>query len=78
MKTLKTKFSKNGLYYTLLKRADKIALFQFGTSAEPDGYEVCRIYIMPKHKAFGVDFEESEIISANINFMQMRVVLLGV
>ena len=68
MKTLKTQFRKNGLDYTLLKRNDKIALFQLGLSAYPDGYEVCRIYIMRKHKAFGVDFEESEIITSNDQF----------
>ena len=59
MKILKTQFRKNGLDYTLLKRTDKIALFQLGSSLYPDGYEVCRIYIMRPHKAFGVDFEES-------------------
>ena len=69
MKTLKTHFSKNGLDYTLLKRNDKIALFQLGPSIAPDGYEVCRIYIMRPHKAFGVNFEESEKISSNDQFM---------
>lgn len=69
MKTLKTHFSKNGLDYTLLKRTDKIALFQLGPSIAPDGYEVCRIYVMRPHKAFGVDFEESEKISSNDQFM---------
>ena len=49
MKILKTHFSKNGLEYTLLKRTDKIALFQLGPSEYPDGYEVCRIYKMRKH-----------------------------
>jgi hypothetical protein len=69
MKILKTHFSKNGLEYTLMKRNDKIALFQLGISSEcPDGYEVCRIYIMRPHKAFGVDFEESEVISTNDQF----------
>jgi len=70
MKILKTHFSKNGLEYTLLKRNDKIALFQLGISSEcPDGYEVSRIYIMRPHKAFGVDFEEAEIISSNDQFL---------
>ncbi len=68
MKTLKTKFRKNDLDYTLLKRTDKIALFQLGQLPDSDGYEVCRIYIMHKHKAFGVDFEESEIITSNDQF----------
>ena len=68
MKTLKTQFSKNGLDYTLLKRNDKIALFQLGHLPDPDGYEVCRIYIMRPHKAFGVEFEESEIITSNDQF----------
>lgn len=69
MKTLKKQFSKNGLDYTLLKRNDKIALFQLGLSTDPDGYEVSRIYIMRKHKAFGVDFEEAEVISTNNQFI---------
>jgi hypothetical protein len=69
MKILKKEFRKNGLDYTLLKRTDKIALFQLGHLPDPDGYEVCRIYIMRPHKAFGVDFEESEIISSNDQFL---------
>jgi hypothetical protein len=68
MKILKTQFRKNGLDYTLLKRTDKIALFQLGLSSDTVGYEVCRIYIMRPHKAFGVDFEESEIITSNDQF----------
>jgi len=70
MKILKTEFRKNGLDYTLLKRTDKIALFQLGHLPDPDGYEVCRIYIMRPHKAFGlVDFAESEIVSSNSQFL---------
>jgi hypothetical protein len=69
LKILKTEFRKNGLDYTLLKRTDKIALFQLGHLPEPDGYEVSRIYIMRPHKAFGIDFEESEIISSNDQFL---------
>ena len=68
MKILKTQFIKNGLDYTLLKRTDKIALFQMGHLPYPDGYEVCRIYIMRPHKAFGIAFEESEIITSNDQF----------
>ena len=40
-----------------------------GHLLDPDGYEVCRIYIMRPHKAFGVDFEESEIITSNDQFL---------
>jgi hypothetical protein len=69
MKTLKTQFRKNSLDYTLIKRTDKIALFQLGLPSCPEGYEVSRIYIMRPHKAFGVDFEESEIISSNDQFL---------
>ena len=57
MKILKTRFRKNGLDYTLMKRNDKIALFQLGSTGYPDGYEVSRIYIMRPHKAFGVEFK---------------------
>lgn len=69
MKILKTQFRKNSLDYTLLKRTDKVALFQLGFLPDQDGYEVCRIYVMRKHKAFGVDFEESEIITSNDQFL---------
>jgi hypothetical protein len=69
MKILKTQFRKNGLDYTLLKRTDKVALSQLGHLPDPDGYEVCRIYIMRPHKAFGIDFEESEIITSNDQFI---------
>ena len=55
MKILKTEFRKNGLDYTLIKRADKIALFQLGHLPDPDGDEVCKIYIMRPHKAFGTE-----------------------
>jgi hypothetical protein len=60
MKILKTHFSKNGLEYSLMKRNDKVALFQLGSTEYPDGYEVSRIYI---------EFEESEIISSNDQFL---------
>jgi len=70
MKKLKTHFRKNGIDYTLIKRTDKIALFQLGLTSDPDGYEVSRIYRMRKHKAFGVEFEESEKISSNDQFFR--------
>src|ERR1035437_7774749 len=68
MKILKTHFSKNGLEYTFMKRNDKVALFQLGPKEYPAGYAVSRISIMSPHKAFGLDFEESEIISSNDQF----------
>ena len=69
MKILKTEFRKNGLDYTLLKRTDKIALFQLGPETFTYGYEVSRIYIMRPHKAFGIVFEEAEVISTNNQFL---------
>jgi|GEM_PF-1875888 len=69
MKILKEHFSKNELDYTLIKRNDKVALFRLGPEFYPDGYEVSRIYVMRPHKAFGVAFEESEVISRNSQFM---------
>jgi hypothetical protein len=69
MKRLKPSFHKNGLEYTLIKRTEKVALFRLGSKQYPDGYEVCRIYIMRPHKAFGITFEESEIISSNTQFI---------
>jgi hypothetical protein len=68
MKILKTQFRKNGLDYTLLKRTNKITLFQLGLLSDTVGYEVCRIYKMRPHNTFGVDFEESEIITSNDQF----------
>jgi hypothetical protein len=69
MKALKEHFSKNGLDYTLIKRNNKVALFRLGPEFCLDGYEVSRIYVMRPHKAFGVAFEESEVISSNSQFM---------
>ena len=68
MKILKTQFRKNGLDYTLLKRTNKIILFQLDLLSDTVGYDVSRIYVMRPHKAFGVDFEESEIITSNDQF----------
>jgi hypothetical protein len=70
MKELKTHFNKNGLDYTLIKRNAKVALFRLGPESYPDGYEVCRVYKMRPHKAFGVEFEESEVISSNSQFIE--------
>jgi hypothetical protein len=36
MKILKIDFSKNGLEYRLMKRNDKVALFQLGPTEYPD------------------------------------------
>ena len=69
MKTIQKHFRKNGLDYTLLKRNDKVALFLLGPAVYPDGFEVSRIYIMKSHKAFGVEFEETEKISTNDQFI---------
>jgi hypothetical protein len=52
-----------------MKRNDKVSLFQLGLKEYPDGYEVSRIYIMRPHKAFGIDFEESEKITSNDQFL---------
>lgn len=68
-KELKTNFNKNRLEYTLIKRNKKITLFRLGPEEYPDGYEVCRIYIMKSHEAFGAYFEESEIITSNNQFI---------
>lgn len=70
IKELKTNFNKNGLEYTLIKRNKKIALFRLGPEKYPDGYEVCRIYVMRPHQAFGIYFGESERISSNDEFIK--------
>ena len=56
MKILKTQFRKNDLFYTLICRNDKVAMYE--TRQVEDSvlchYEVARIYIMPAHTAVGV------------------------
>ena len=70
MKILKTEFRKNDLYYTLIYRNDKVALYE--TRQDEDmvrcHYEITRIYIRPAHIAVGVDFEETEVITSNDDF----------
>jgi hypothetical protein len=70
MKILKTHFRKNDLYYTLINRNDKVALYE--TKQEEDSdlchYEVARIYVRPAHTAVGVDFEETEVLTSNDDF----------
>ena len=70
MKILKTQFRKNDLFYTLICRNDKVAMYE--TRQVEDSvlchYEVARIYIMPAHTAIGVEFEEAEVITSNEKF----------
>ena len=70
MKILKTQFRKNDLYYTLICRNDKVALYE--TRQDEDmvrcHYEVVRIYIRPAHTAIGVEFEEAEVLTSNDQF----------
>jgi len=70
MKILKPHFRKNDLFYTLICRNDKVAMYE--TRQEVDmtrcHYEVTRIYIRPAHTAFGVDFDEAEVLTSNDQF----------
>jgi hypothetical protein len=70
MKILKTHFRKNDLYYTLICRNDKVAMYE--TRQEKDSnrchYEVTRIYIRPAHTDLNVDFEEAEVLTSNDQF----------
>ena len=70
MKILKTKFRKNDLFYTLICRNDKVAMYE--TRQEEDSvlchYEVARVYVKPAHTAIGVDFEEAEVLTSNDQF----------
>jgi len=70
MKILKTHFRKNDLYYTLICRNDKVAMYE--TRQDEDmircHYEVARIYIRPAHTAFDVDFDEAEVLTSNDQF----------
>ena len=70
MKLLKSHFRKNDLFYTLIYRDDKVAMY--ATRQDEDQirchYEVARIYIRPAHTAVGVDFEETEVLTSNDDF----------
>jgi hypothetical protein len=70
MKILKTHFRKNDLFYTLICRNNKVAIYE--TRQEEDmvrcHYEVARIYIRPAHTAIGIDFEETEVLTSNEQF----------
>ena len=70
MKILKTKFRKNDLFYTLICRNDKVAMYE--TRQDEDSvlcdYEVARIYIMPALTAIGVNFEEAEVLTSDEKF----------
>jgi hypothetical protein len=70
MKTLKTQFRKNDLFYTLVCRNDKVAMYE--TRQEEKStlchYEVARIYIEPAHTALGVKFEKAEVLTSNGKF----------
>jgi hypothetical protein len=70
MKILKTHFRKNDLYYTLINRNDKVALYETRQEEDSDlcHYEVARIYIRPAHTAVDVDFEEAEVLTSNDDF----------
>jgi hypothetical protein len=70
MKILKIHFRKNDLYYTLINRNDKVALYETRQTEDSDlcHYEVARIYIRPAHTAVGVDFEEAEVLTSNDDF----------
>jgi hypothetical protein len=63
MKKLQMTFRKNGLNYTLLKRNDKVALFEldFGVS----GYEVSRIHHQPESVICGRTIEAGEVLASN-------------
>ena len=64
MNILKNEFIINGLQYTLIKRNDKVALF----NVNGNHFEVSRIYIIKEHKFKGKIFYESEQITPNSKF----------
>ena len=70
MKILETHFRKNDLFYTLISRNDKIAMYDTRVEKDSDRchYEVTRIYIRSAHNAVGVDFEETEVLTSNDQF----------
>jgi hypothetical protein len=71
MNILKTHLGKNDLFYTLICRNNRVAIYE--TRQEKDMVrchyeEVARIYIRPAHTAFGVDFEETVVLTSNDQF----------
>jgi len=70
MKILKTHFRKNDLFYTLICRNDKVAMYETRQDEDSDRchYEVTRIYIRPAHTAFDVTFEKAEVLTSNDQF----------
>ena len=69
METIKQTFKKNGLYYRLLDRTDKVALFeQKLPDGEIAGYEVSIIYHNEAGFRFNKIIPESESITGNEEF----------
>jgi hypothetical protein len=70
MKLLKTHFRKNDLYYTLICKNDKVAIYETRQEKDSDRchYKVTRIYIRSAHIALNVDFEETEVLTCNDQF----------
>jgi uridine kinase len=64
MKTLKAKFRRNGLPYTLLKRNEVVALYGIGGTYTDKilNYEVCKIYV--RNDKYGI----RESIPSNARF----------
>jgi hypothetical protein len=78
MTILKTQFRKNDLFYTLICRNDKVALYE---TRQDETSTLCHneaagIYVKPAHNAIGVEFEEAEVLTSKRNFFMMVVVLL--
>ena len=66
MKQLKETYIRNGLHYKLLKRNDKVAMYElgFGTS----GYEVDRIHLRKEKNIKGTILEAGEALPTNEQF----------
>lgn len=64
MKTLNTTFRKSGIDYRMMKRTDKVALFELSG----DGYEVSRIYANEEYTMHGKIIPAGESISGNNEF----------
>jgi hypothetical protein len=72
MKQLKEEFKKNGLFYYLVDRTNRVALYRLTikdkTGEETVGYEVCKIYTKPSRVIKGNILEASEVIPSNNQF----------
>ena len=68
MKTLPETFGKNGLHYQLIRRTDRVVLYQLLFDGECVGWEVARIFIQREHILNGHTIQAAEVLPSNEKF----------